>query len=76
MTLALVLHAGQMVLLEVKRSEKKNEFLYEATVKAGLLYHIEDVPGFSRNCSHCTSPPLNIWGAKVCHYISVYIHRF
>ncbi len=58
------------MLLEVKRSEKKNEFLYEATVKAGLLYHIEDVPGFSRNCSHCTSPPLNIWGAKVCHYIS------
>ena len=29
-----------MVLLEVKRSEKKNEFLYETTVKAGCFHLI------------------------------------
>ena len=29
---------GQMVLLEVKRSEKKNEFLYETTVKVPGLH--------------------------------------
>ena len=56
MTLALVVHPR-------RSDEKKNEFLYEPTVKAGLLYHLEDVPGFSRNCSHCISLPLNIWDA-------------
>ena len=38
---SLAAEAGQslpiMVILEVKRSEKKNEFLFETTVKAGNL---------------------------------------